>query len=65
LYAAIFAAGATPEMVPKSMPPTAAATAWLPTAVLPVCEPCPSPSRGETYSPTLALPICEAPKPST
>src|SRR5680860_213369 len=57
LYAAIFAAGATPEMVPKSIPPTEADTAWLPTAVLPVCEPWPSPSRGETYSPTSAPPI--------
>jgi hypothetical protein len=39
LYAAILAAGATPEISPKSMPSMLAGLAWLPAAVLAVCEP--------------------------
>ena len=50
LYTAIFAAGATPEISPRSRPATLAGTPWLPAAVLAVCEPWPLPSRGETYS---------------
>ena len=48
LYIATFAAGATPEILPKSIPLIDAGTLSLPAAVLAVCEPCPSPSRGET-----------------
>ena len=47
---ATFAAGATPEIAPKSMPSTVAGTPLLPAAVLAVCEPWPSPSRGDRKS---------------
>ena len=50
LYAAILAAGATPEIRPKSRSSTTARTPWLPAAIEAVWLPWPSPSRGETKS---------------
>jgi hypothetical protein len=47
LYDETLAAGATPEIAPKSMPSTVVSTPKLPAAVLAVCEPWPSPSSGD------------------
>ncbi|OUD87146.1 hypothetical protein BC477_04075 [Clavibacter michiganensis subsp. michiganensis] len=42
-----------------------AVTSASPAAVDAVCEPWPSPSRGETYSPVAAVPMFSWPKPVT
>ena len=66
LYAAMRASGATPDMVPRSAPAAeVTGTSALHAAVEAVCEPWPSPSRGERYSPVAGVPMRAAPKPST
>src|SRR5664279_3199319 len=47
------APGATPSRSPTLTPLTVALKTWSPAAVLAVCEPWPSKSRGDRYSPGL------------
>jgi hypothetical protein len=47
LYAATLAAGAMPDTVPNRLPSTTTLRTRFPAAVDAVCDPWPSPSRGE------------------